>query len=294
MGSMLQATFPAELGYDAQLGEDQLGFSLNPIKAAKGAVKFTTKAVKASARAALAPAVLVKDVATGKNVVKSLVKAGKSGLAPLQATILDPLNATLLAPLRNKVNKLKSNRAKTLAWQRRRSKVPNAQEQAEARAWTKTKLKHSGPHGYMLVLFAAPEEMAYAQPIHGPFGEPITIAAITASMPILIAVVNAMLKKAQNSGEASDNPAAAGAQAAVAVAQQALAPYAQQPQATMPASMPDAPAQEVYETPPSAADVVTPEETLQGAIDYAKPAVYVAGGLGLAAVIGGLYLAFRS
>jgi hypothetical protein len=304
MEHMLQ--MDAELGitaYDAELGWP----SLNPFKAVKSVAKGVGKVGKAvgkgavryvakpALKATLAPAVLVKDVATGKNVLKSTGKFLKSTAAPV-LTPAAAIGNLALTPVRNKVRTMVNRRAAKLAFDRRRSKQPTAGETTEARGWAKAKLRKSGPHGLILAALAGPPEMWSAHTVlTGPFGEPITTATVAASVPILLAVVNALIKKSAASGEAPADPAATAVQAAAQAIQQQIAP--QEPvqviqQEAVYQETPQGPgATEVYE---DTSQALTTEEVMQGAADTIRPAAYVLGGLGLAAIIVGVIGVARS
>lgn len=176
-----------------------LGVSLNPIKAVKSAARSTARAGRA----------------VGRGTIKVAKKVGKIVVAPAAW-----LGTKLTAPLRSRVHKLRDRRAVKLAWDKRKSKQPTPAERAEAKAWTKSKLKSSGPHGHVLALFAGPTPSYFGSPV-GLGIDPGTASVIAASLPVLIAVLNALLNKSAASGEAPADPGAdaqAEAQAAAEVA----------------------------------------------------------------------------
>ena len=177
-----------------------LGFSLNPFHYAKKAVKTVAHDVR-------------HPLDTAKSAANTVGHAVKVG-------IIKPFEwvaSKVTAPIRNRVHTLRNRRAAKLAWDNRKSKTPNAAEQAQAKAWTKAHLKHQGPHGAVLALFAGSESMTgygmglgYAAQL----GDPATISLIAASIPVFMALMNSILKKANKSGEAPANPAADAAAAA--------------------------------------------------------------------------------
>jgi hypothetical protein len=278
----------------------------------KGAVKYT---IKPAVKATLAPAVFVKDVATGKNVLKSTGKMVKSTAAP----VLVPgkaIGTLALKPLINHVNTLKSRRAKKLAWDRRRSKTPTAQENNEARGWAKRKLIAKGPHGRLIALLAgggAPAEdgvLLGADDIallgNYQLGiEPATITAITASLPLLVAMVKGITAATAKSGEAPPDPTQVAAQTVAALAPegsttqrvaQAFTPP-EQVEAIQSQEAQQVPVDQGVETPvePAAYEMTT-DPGMQGyyfgaAPSTAKTVGFVAGLLGLVAV--GAYAATR-
>jgi len=171
-----------------------LGFSLNPLHYAKKAAKTVAHDV-------------AHPISTAKGAAVAVGHAVKAG-------VIKPFEwvaSKVTAPIRNRVHTLRNRRAAKLAWDNRKSKTPNAAEQAQAKAWTKAHLKHQGPHGEVLALFAGSEAvtgygagLGYAVQ----FGDPATISLIAASIPVFMALMNSVLKKADKSGEAPANPAA--------------------------------------------------------------------------------------
>jgi hypothetical protein len=122
--------------------------------------------------------------------------------------------ATALRPVVTKVNLLKSRRARKLAWDRRKATVPNAAEQAEAKAWTKAQLKgKTPPFGFMLSMLAGAMDADqfggavafgsyYTATEYGQFGEPVTAAAVIAAIPALLVLIAAVLNAMSKSGAA--------------------------------------------------------------------------------------------
>jgi len=174
---------------------DELGFSLNPLHYVKKAAVATGHGVSRGAHAVGHGAV------SAANAVGHGIKVG----------IIKPFEwvaSKVTAPIRNRVHQLRDRRAGKLAWDRRKSKTPNASERAEAKAWTKNHLKKQGPHGEILQLFAGSTPMLLGGGVA--LGDPVTISLIAASVPVFMALMNTVLKKANNSGEAPANPAAGG------------------------------------------------------------------------------------
>lgn len=192
----------------------QLGFSItSPFKKIGSGIK---KGVTATGHGiATGVKATGHGVATGARYTAKGAKAvGKLALKPLEL-IEDITLKPLLKPIKNRLNTLKDRRAKKLAWDNRKSKVPTAAERAEARSWTKSQVKGSIPFGPVLAALAGPpvsteDVMMLGTPIVGEFGEVVTAATILASIPVLLAIVNALLGSKAKSGEA---PASVGEQA---------------------------------------------------------------------------------
>lgn len=147
-------------------------------------------------------------------------KYGVYAVAPVVALPLaigKKLGSFALTPVRHRVERLKDRRAKKLAWDRRKSKEPNAAERAEAKAWTKSYLKGHPPHGTALALLAGAGPFD-ADPQVALLGEVVTAATVSASIPILIALMNHILGKANASGDAPAQPGEAPLPAADAAA----------------------------------------------------------------------------
>lgn len=151
----------------------------------------------------------------GKTGVRLAKKGAKYAVMPAAWLVVAPgawLATKATTPIRNRVHKLRNRRAAKLAWDRRKSKTPNPQEVAEAKSWTKKKLKGQGPHGRVLALFAgAPEyaSLGVYEPYSGQLGvEPATATVIAASIPVLIAIMNRVLGSSAASGEAPADPQA--------------------------------------------------------------------------------------
>jgi hypothetical protein len=195
-------------------------------------------------------------------------------------------------PIRSRINVMVNRRATKLAFDRRRTKTPTAAERGEARAWAKKKLAAKGPHGKLIALLAggpSPVDLLGA-PVFGMsvsaggLGiDPATLTAITASIPVFVALVNTVINATSKSGEAPANPAAA--------------PEAQ-PQAPAPTMNPPTSPEEVQ-----AANAVVPDEMPPEAIDSNvagylgvppdNTAAIVIGLLGAAALGAGIYGATR-
>jgi len=147
-------------------------------------------------------------VATGKVAGKGAIIAGKVAFAPALLTMKASqwLANQAMTPVKNKVHTLRDRRANKLAWDKRKSRTPNAAEKAEAKAWTQAKLKSQGPHGQVLALFAGPPmRMLNEYESAMQLGEVVTAATITASIPVFLAILNALLNKTSRSGEAPAN-----------------------------------------------------------------------------------------
>ena len=164
----------------------QLGFSItSPFRAVARAGKATGHGIAVGARATAHGAIAV----------------GKIALKPAEWLV-----HAAMTPVRNKVHTLRDRRANKLAWDKRKSRTPNAAERAEAASWTKAKLKGVGPHGKVLALFAGPPIAllgGYESEMR--LGDPATASLVAASIPVFLAIMNALLTKTSKSGEAPAN-----------------------------------------------------------------------------------------
>jgi hypothetical protein len=198
--------------------QPQLGdFGFNPLSSVKKAVKKTARVtgnvVKTSASATKkgvvtsARAVGTGAKATGHVVKKYGVKAAVIAAFPavvLTKAIAAPALRAATTPIRRKIDVLKDRRAKKIAWDKRKSKEPTQAERNEARAWAKNYLKHSKPpFGLMLSALAGSpsSSLGDSEPYVAVLGEPVS-ATIIASIPVLLALITAILNKASSSGEA--------------------------------------------------------------------------------------------
>lgn len=186
----------------------ELGFSLNPLHYVKKAAVATGKGVATAAKA------------TGKGVVKGgkfvahhatdVALISLMPAAELAKVVGKPLLHVALTPVRHKVDTLKSRRAKKLAWDRRKSTSPTPAENNEARTWAKGHLKGQvPPFGLMLSLLAGtpPSASYYSGDVRldGGLGDPTT-ATIIASVPTLLAIIDKILTRTNNSGDAPADP----------------------------------------------------------------------------------------
>jgi hypothetical protein len=273
-------------GYE--FGDDEFGFSItSPFKAVgRGVKKVGKRAVYDVKRVGKAG---VKVAKTGVKVAKTSVKMVGKGL---KIALVSPalwLASKATAPIRNRVHKLRNRRASKIAWDNRKSKTPNAQEQAQAKSWTKSHLKGKGPHGQILALFAgAPDDVLLGsyEPYAGQLGlDPATATVIAASIPIFMALMNKVLGQASSSGEAPADPQADAAATASAAAETAAAPGeidvgpAQEAAADAAQAVQEA-AQEAGVVPPPAGIVRLP-----GGVQAKKSHLLIGG-----AVVGGLVL----
>jgi hypothetical protein len=177
---------------------DDLGFSLNPLH-------YVKKAAVAAEHGA---------VAAGKLTVKSVTLPTKYLLLKPTEWLLDKATA----PVRALVHKLRDRRAKKLAWDRRKSTTPNAQDQADAKSWTRSKLEHlpDPVTGRILAHFAGPTYGQFHGTVYRGDNLGIAPAVVAAAVPILMGVMKAVLSQFSKSGEAPANPAAGGGGAAAA------------------------------------------------------------------------------
>ena len=185
-----------------------LGFSLNPFHYVKKAAVAAGHGVAKGARVVgHETSVVAHAVGHGATAAADAVGHG------IKAGIIKPFEwvaSKVTAPIRNRVHKLRDRRAAKLAWDRRKSTTPNAQEKAEAKSWTKSHLKSQGPHGEVLQLFAGPMPMLLGGGGVA-LGDPATISLIAASIPVFMALMNKVLNHANASGEAPADPTKGGA-----------------------------------------------------------------------------------
>lgn len=200
--------------------QSALGFTFNPVKIAKKAGSAIAHPVRSAKKVGSA---VIHPIRTVKAAGREAADAAKQVGHAVKVGVIKPaewLANKATAPIRNRVHTLRNRRAAKLAFDRRKSKTPNAQEQAEAKSWTQKKLKGQGPHGHLLALFAGPADGMfgyYDEPYSGQLGvEPATMTLIAASIPVFMALMNKVLGSADKSGEAPANPAADAAAAASA------------------------------------------------------------------------------
>jgi hypothetical protein len=197
------------------LSSNGLGINLNPVKAVKTGARLVThpgQTIKAGARAGVFA--VKHPLKAGKFVAREAGSAAKQVGSALKTGILKPTEwvaSTVTKPLRTRVHTLRDRRARKIAWDKRKSRTPNAQERGEAKAWTKRKLHSSGPQGYLLALFAGPVDdyvtLAGMDVYDSGLGfDPATASVIAASIPVFMAILNVMLSKANKSGEAPVDP----------------------------------------------------------------------------------------
>lgn len=188
-----------------------LGFSLNPfhyVKKAAHDVVHPLDTVKSAAKTVAHTVVHPLDTtkAIAHDVGHTAKFAAESVGHGIKVGIIKPFEwvaSKVTAPIRNRVHKLRDRRARKLAWDNRHSKTPTPAENAQAKSWTKSHLKHQGPHGELLALFAGPMPMLLGD---AQLGDPATISLIAASIPVFMALMNKILHKADASGEAPADP----------------------------------------------------------------------------------------
>lgn len=184
----------------------QLGFSItSPFKAVGRGVATAGKAVGHGA--------VVGAKATGRATVVGAKTVGKGALAvgKLALKPAEWLAHVAMTPVRNRVHTLRDRRANKIAWDKRKSRTPTPAERAEAASWTKSKLKSQGPHGQVLALFAGPPiRLREPDEYNARMGEVVTAATVTAAVPVLLALMNSILGKTAQSGEAPERIGADG------------------------------------------------------------------------------------
>lgn len=112
--------------------------------------------------------------------------------------------AAVTGPVRRRIfraffKKLISRRARLISWRNRRSLRPSPAEQRQAQSWAGSYVRRKGVLG-KLVGAALSGDVT--------IGEPATAAAITASIPLLIALARRALKTAEREGAPADPQAA--------------------------------------------------------------------------------------
>jgi hypothetical protein len=137
------------------------------------------------------------------NALKTIAKVALAPVAIPGAIVAKKAFQLLTRPLRKNINKLKHRRALKLAWDKRKSTTPTQPERQEAKTWAKSKLKSKGPHGYLLSLLAGPPDAAMSQlGLSANFGATgAEEAAIAASIPILIKMLQELMQSLIKSGE---------------------------------------------------------------------------------------------
>lgn len=148
---------------------------------------------------------LRKVARTGTRLVKrgtklAMVTANPHAMTMKATKLTGKALAAATGPIRKRIfraffGKLTNRRARALSWRRRRALNPNAGEREEARRWATGYVKRKGVLG-KLVGAALGAEVS--------IGEPATAAAITASIPVLIALARQALKRAEREGAPAD------------------------------------------------------------------------------------------
>lgn len=197
--------------YSRPLRGADLGFSLNPfhyVKAAAHDIVHPISTVKSAAKTVAHTVVHPLDTtkAIAHDVGHTAKFAADAVGHGIKVGLIKPfewLAAKATAPIRNRVHKLRDRRAAKLAWDRHHTTTPDAKDKADAKSWTKSHLKHQGPHGEILALFAGPMPMLLG---NTQLGDPATLSLITASIPVFMALMNSVLHKADASGQAPADP----------------------------------------------------------------------------------------
>lgn len=199
----------------ASSGFGDFGINLNPIKAVKTGARLVAHPVSTVKSGAKLTAYAVKHpIKATKFVARQTGDAAKQVGQAVKTGVLKPAEFIAHAatqPLRSRVHTLRDRRARKLAWDRRKSKTPDAKDRRDAKNWTKSKLHKSGPQGYLLALFAGPADDYVTLSGMDVYGsglgfDPATASIIAASIPVFMAILNVMLSKANKSGEAPVDP----------------------------------------------------------------------------------------
>ena len=170
----------APLGFSFTHALKRVGHGVS--HAAHSAEHGVVSASKAAAHVAMLPA---KEVVHAVNAVMKLA----------------------FRPITNRIHTLQNRRAGKIAFDKRKSTTPTPAEHAEAKTWTKNKLKSQGPQGKLLALFAGPPPAMPLWPTAGMLGQdPATVSIIAASIPVFKELMNKILGKAAASGEAPAKP----------------------------------------------------------------------------------------
>jgi hypothetical protein len=184
---MLVGSADGPLGH--ALGQDRFGFSITH------AFKKVGHGITSAGKEA------------GHLTKKYGLKVGELAVLPvaeLNKIVAGPILRVALRPIKSRVNTLKSRRANKLAYDRGHP-TPTPQDQADARSWTRNKVKHQIPFGpvfYALAGAPTPSFFGYAQPAPVTmFGDPTT-ATIVASIPPMIKLMDDFIKSSSKSGEA--------------------------------------------------------------------------------------------
>ena len=169
----------------------QTGLGFNPFHAITHAASAAGRGIATGARATGRGVVHVaKTVEHGALSVGNFAKM--IALAPVRLA---------LRPVTSRVRTLEKRRAVKIAWDKRKSKVPTPAEKAEAKSWTKSKLRSQLPHGPLLAMLAGPLPMPIEM---GAMSTNLGIApaVIAALVPVFIALLNELLRKFSSNGEA--------------------------------------------------------------------------------------------
>ncbi len=186
---MLVGSTDGPLGH--ALTQDELGFSI-------------THALKRVGHGVVHAASTVEHGA-----VSAAKAAGKVALLPAKEVIHVVHAALALAfrPVTRRIQTLENRRAAKIAFDKRKATVPTPAERAEAKNWTKNKLKGEGPQGRVLALFAGPPPFIPYNPRAGLLGQdPATVSAMAAAIPAFISLMEKALGKFSKSGEAPAKP----------------------------------------------------------------------------------------
>ena len=162
----------------------------------------------------------------GKSFVKAQLEPVKGGVALTKHAGKTAYQASkavtdlALKPIRSRLGTLKDRRAKLLAWNKRRSRVPTTVEKAQARKDVKSMLSSKGPHGKMLAWLAGP---TFAGELGVVGYDDAALAAIaTALTASLVKIIN----DAAKSKFAPADAAKAGTAAGLTTAAQVISPTA--------------------------------------------------------------------
>lgn len=107
--------------------------------------------------------------------------------------------AAATGPIRRRIfraffKKLIDRRARFLSWQRRKGLIPAAADLREARAWTIAYVKRSGFLGRIIGATLSGDTI----------GEPVTAAALAASIPVILELARRALRAAEKQGAPAD------------------------------------------------------------------------------------------
>jgi hypothetical protein len=197
-------------------GYDGVGWGVPKFvkRAGKGVASAAKKTARGSTSLAKRAATPAKFVA--KAAVTPMLVAAKAGKAAMKAA------ATLAAvPIKKMFQSFAGRRARLLAYQNRKSLVPNSFEKGQATAWSLSKLNGSGPIGKLgvkILKFTGGSTLGANLAAAADVG--MTGVEVAAAAAAIISAMKTTMSAFNKPGEAPADPTRETAPATTAVAQQ--------------------------------------------------------------------------